>query len=218
MEHELSAVHDKKCRKPPGWSFSFIQAGIWMSFCISVSFAAVYLQGIGYSNSRLGLILALGSVTGIIMAISLADWIDRDERITAKKLIPWILALQTAAVGILLLTREDCFAVSAAFVAYIGFCTTVNNLNLKLYADADHAGFNINYGMTRGIGSMAYVILSAVLGLMMERVSFRVLPLLGLILCGVQFAGFMLFTRFVTDDKKAAPFGERNSTLAAFLK
>ena len=140
-----------------------------MSFCISVSFAAVYLQGIGYSNSRRGLILALGSVTGIIMAISLADWIDRDERITAKKLIPWILALQTAAVGILLLIREDCFAVSAAFVAYIGFCTTVNNLNLKLYADADHAGF-------------------------------------------------MLFTRFVTDDKKAAPFGERNSTLAAFLK
>ncbi len=34
----------------PGWFFSFVQAGFWMSFCVSVSFASVYLQSVGYSN------------------------------------------------------------------------------------------------------------------------------------------------------------------------
>ncbi len=214
----MSKIQDLKQSNAPGWSFSFVQVGFWMSFCISVSFAAVYLQALGYSNAMLGLILALGSVMGIVTAISLADWIDRDRRITAKKLIPWVLGLQTASVAILLLTDAQCLAVSAAFVAYIGFCTTVNNLNLKLYADADHAGFRINYGFSRGIGSLAYVLISVALGLLMERVSYRVLPVLGLILCVVQYLAFLRFTHFVSDEKKAAPFGERNSTLTAFPK
>ena len=44
------------------------------------------------------------------------------SRITAKKLIPWILALQTAAALILLLINARSLVVSAAFVAYIGLC------------------------------------------------------------------------------------------------
>ena len=202
----------------PQWSFSFVQAGFWMSFCVSVSFAAVYLQALGYSNSELGIILALGSVVGIVVAITLSAWIDRNEKITAKKLIPWVLALQAVSLVLLLLINVRCLAVSVAFVAYTGFSNAVNSLNLKLYADADHAGFHINYSFTRGIGSLAYVIISIVLGLLTESISYRVLPVLGMILCGVQFLAFMLFSRFVVEGKKADPFGERNSTLAAFLK
>ena len=189
-----------------------------MSFCISTSFAAVYLQAIGYSNGQLGIILALGSIMGIVTSITLADCIDRYEKITAKKLVPWTLALQTISVGVLLLTDVKCTAVSAAFVAYIGLSTTVNTLNLKLYADADHAGFRINYGVTRGIGSIAYVLTSVVLGIWMERISFRVLPVLALILCAAQFLAFLQFARFVRDDKKAGTFAGQNSSLTAFLK
>jgi hypothetical protein len=44
-----------------------------MSFCISVSFASVCLQAIGCSNSLLGLILALGNLSGAVLALGLAD-------------------------------------------------------------------------------------------------------------------------------------------------
>ena len=214
----MTGMHDKKLHNVPEWSFSFVQAGFWMSFCVSVSFAAVYLQAIGYSNGLLGVILALGSIMGIVAATALSAWIDGNQRITAKKIIPWILVLQAAAAGVLILVHTQCPAVSVAFVAYIGFCTTVNSLNLKLYADADHAGFRINYGFTRGIGSVAYVLISLLLGVLTEKISYRVLPILGLILCAVQFLAFLLFARFAVEGKKSDPFGERNSTLAAFLK
>ncbi len=55
-----------------------------MSFCLSVSFAAVYLQGLGYSNGALGAILALGSVMGILVSISLSAWIDRENSMRVK--------------------------------------------------------------------------------------------------------------------------------------
>ena len=163
-----------------------------MSFCVSVSFAAVYLQALGYSNGMLGLIMALGSVMGITVSITLSSWIDSDEKITAKKLIPWILSLQTVSVLTLFLVNTRCAAVSAAFVTYTGFCTAVNCLNLKLYADADRAGSRIDYGFTRGVGSVAYVAISVVLGLLTDRVSSRMLPATGLALCAVQFLAFIL--------------------------
>ena len=40
--------------------YSWVQGSFWMSFCVSVSFAAVYLQGLGYDNTTLGLILCWG--------------------------------------------------------------------------------------------------------------------------------------------------------------
>ena len=214
----MTQMCDGQHNNAPERRFSLVQAGFWMSFCVSVSFAAVYLQALGYSNGRLGVIMALGSIMGIAASTTLSARIDGDERITAKKVIPWILALQTASLLILLLINARSFAVSVSFVAYIGFCTTVNALNLKLYADADLAGSHIDYGFTRGIGSLAYVLISVVLGLLTERVSPRALPAAGLMLCILQAAAFLMFARYVAEGKKADPFGERSSTLMDFLK
>ena len=71
-----------------------------------------------------------------------------------------ILLLQALSLLIPLLPRSRGPALSVAYIAYIGFCTIINALNLKLHADADHVGFRINYGFTRGIGSIAYVLIS----------------------------------------------------------
>ena len=77
--------------RTPQRIFSLVQAGIWMSFCVSVSFAAVWLQALGYTNASLGVILALGSLMGIACATALSDMIDRNHRVTVKQVIPWVL-------------------------------------------------------------------------------------------------------------------------------
>ncbi|MBQ6451936.1 MAG: MFS transporter [Solobacterium sp.] len=214
----MTKINTGQNNKAPLWLFSFVQAGFWMSFCVSVSFAAVYLQALAYSNSALGLILALGSTVGVTVSLALSAWIDSNTKITAKKLIPCILAFQTVSAVILFLINQRCFAVSAAFVAYIGFCTVVNSLSLKLYADAEQAGYGIDYGFTRGVGSVAYVLISVVLGFLIEKISCRALPGTGLILCAVQYLAFFLFARYAVAGKKAGTFGERNSSLPVFLK
>lgn len=45
-------------------AYAAVQAVFWMSVCVSVSFAAVYLQGLGYTNTQLGAILAAGNLLG----------------------------------------------------------------------------------------------------------------------------------------------------------
>jgi PPP family 3-phenylpropionic acid transporter len=99
----------------PEWSFSAVQAGFWMSFCVSVSFAAVYLQALGYTNGTLGLILALGNLLGVLVSLGLSTWIDREETITAGKLLPKAFVLQTAAVLALLAYPVKGLVTSLAF-------------------------------------------------------------------------------------------------------
>ena len=46
-------------------AYAAVQASFWMTWCTSVSFAAVYLQGLGYRNAELGLVTAAGSQTAV---------------------------------------------------------------------------------------------------------------------------------------------------------
>lgn len=131
--------------------------------------------------------------------LALSDWIDRAAEVTASRLLPKVIALQTLAVLVLLVHPVEGLITSVAFVLYVGFSTTVNSLNLKLYADAEHAGSRINYAFTRGMGSVAYVLISVALGFLAEWVSYQAVPMLGLLICAFQYLAFLSFSRFVVE-------------------
>ena len=113
-------------------AYAAIQASFWMTWCTSVSFAAVYLQGLGYSNSALGLVTAAGSLLGALLGPALSDRIDRDARVSAVHLTPPVLAAQAAVLLVLLSFPRKGPVTSLGFALYMMFATSVNSLNLKL--------------------------------------------------------------------------------------
>ena len=48
-------------QKTRTFHYMLITGGFWMAFCVITAYAAVYLQGVGCTNSELGIILALGN-------------------------------------------------------------------------------------------------------------------------------------------------------------
>ena len=197
-------------------AFSFVQASFWMSFCSAVGFAAVYLLGMHYTNFVLGLVMAGGNLLGAVLGTFLCDRIDRSETVTASRLIPPMLVLQTAAILTVLFHPVKDWLTACAYAVYIMFTLSVNSLNLKLYSDALHSGKTINYGFTRGIGSAAYVLVSGIMGVVVERYSIRWVPLSGLLLCAVQFLAFFIMSGKLAkgasasgkEAEKGIPFGE----------
>ena len=65
--------------------YALIQGLYWIGFCGIVSYAAVYLQASGYSNTQLGRILAAGYILGFLFPQMLANLIDRYEKITVYR-------------------------------------------------------------------------------------------------------------------------------------
>ena len=151
-----SSVHPRK--KSLTVHYSLVQAAYWMNYSVSLGFAAVYLQALGYNNTQLGGIIASGHLLSTLLGPWLASCIDRSDRVTAKKLAPLLLAFQTAALVIMLFYPVKGLLTTVLYSVYICLSTTDNTLNLKLYTDASYSGIPLDYGFARGIGSLAYVL------------------------------------------------------------
>ena len=65
--------------------YMLINAGFWMSFCLVTTYAAVFLQGIGFSNSELGVAVALGNVGSALLSTFLGSLIDRNPKVTVRR-------------------------------------------------------------------------------------------------------------------------------------
>ena len=95
----------KKRIPPVTFHYMVITAGFWSSFCVFVQYAAVYLQGAGYSNMDLGLIMAVGNIGGAVLGPVLGAWIDRNRNIRHSAVINVLLALQAAMLVLLLRSK-----------------------------------------------------------------------------------------------------------------
>ena len=181
-------------RKPLTAAYSALQGSFWMTYCVASGFAVVYLKALGYTNTGLGLILAAGNVLGSALSTLLADRIDRDERKIPGRMMWGILLLQTAVLLLLLPQKERALAVTAGFAVFLALNLCANTIILKISADLTYRGTPVNYGVARGTGSLAYMLVSVFLGIFLERRSALLLPLMGLVFTLAQFAanGWML--------------------------
>ena len=180
-------------------SYSCVQASFWMSLCVFSGFGAVYMQALGYSNATLGLILACGTLAGSVLGPELSSAIDRSsaDRLTASGMMPKVIAAEAAATLVMLLVPAKGIVTSVAFVAFIALATTVNSLVLKLYSDAVYCGMDIDYGMSRSMGSLGYVLTSFAVGSLCEAISTRAVPAAGLAVCAFQLVSFLKFSGFL---------------------
>jgi len=198
--------------------YSLVQSVFWMSICISISFAAVYLQELGYSNTQLGLIMAAGNLLGALVGPALSSRIDSDRRVTAARCIPPVLAVQALSLLLLILFPVKGAATAISFTVFLAFCLALNSPILKLYVDADHSGARLNFSFARGIGSLAFVLLSAALGPLVARFSARILPFVGLALCVSQFFLCRALTRSLPAPVEIAIETRRSSPMRAFVR
>ncbi len=200
-------------------AYSFVQASFWMSYCTAMSFAAVYLLGLGYTNSALGIVLAAGNLLGAALGTELSSQIDRSESLTASRLILPLLALQGISVLLLFFRPVKAAYTVIFYTLYICFTLAGNSLNLKLYSDALHHGCSIDYGFARGLGSAAYVLLSMLLGVIIEHTSIRSVPLSGILMCLLQASAFILMrSRLPADASSLVKSDQRGVSRPVFVR
>ena len=197
--------------------YSLVQAAYWMNYCVALGFAAVYLQALGYTNTQLGTVVASGHLLSAVLGPSLAARIDKSPRISAKRLLPLLLGLQACVLIVLMLFPQKGALTSLFYALYICFSTSVNTLNLKLYSDITWHGLRTDYGFTRGIGSLAYVLTSVVLGLLARQDPVHVPPVAGLVFSAFQLTAFLLIAPKIPEGgaKEEKPAGR---SLLSFVR
>ncbi len=160
-------------------SYAGIQATYWMVYAVVGSFASVFLLARGYSNSEIGVILAVANIVAVVLQPMVADFADRSKKVSLVGLIEIMTIIMLVFMAGLFVFQQKSLALSVIFLMLLAWHTSlqplINSLNFKL----EESGLKINFGVARSMGSLAYSILCAFMGTLVEKYSVSIMPVSG---------------------------------------
>lgn len=174
--------------------YTFVQVFYWMGFCICINFASVFLQGRGYSNSSLGLVMALGNVAGFLISPYLAQLVDLGKHLDVFRCLRILIICQLVIQIIFLLFRAKSIFISILYCIYIACNATVNAMNTQLSFELDGRSGKINYGMTRGLGCIGFSVTAFLLGNLVKSFGSDIISYVGLGVLVMQLAVIIMLS------------------------
>lgn len=149
--------------------YCILQGAFWSTFSCIFAYASMYLLDKGLSNSEIGYILALGSVLSAIAQPIVGGIADRSKRLILHKLLLVFSGIIIILSGILLSFNKVFLMVFLLYTLIIAFSQIMTPLTYSLAMFFVSKGVPIDFGIARGIGSLAYAICSAILGIVIEK-------------------------------------------------
>ena len=156
-------------KKSLTFQYTFHQMAYWATAAGVVSFATAFLLQQGFAASTVGILLASGNLLSCGFQPLLASWADR----TGGNVLKWltlVLTLISAACFAsiqLLPLPETLFGLLylLGVFAFDAMNPLMNALNVSYMTN----GYSINYGLSRGLGSLAYAFAALGIGKVMAR-------------------------------------------------
>lgn len=179
-----------------------LQSLFWMTYCMVVGFSVTYLLSCGYSNSEAGYILASANICALILQPFLADLADHSKKINAMTiLLVSIAIIFVCSIGLFFISIRSA-VLTLIYVVMITLANAVIAFLTSVQFLMDTSKSKINFGLCRAGGSLCFAILSALMGIMIERIGMKsisttlfIITLLIVVLC-------MYITRHRINDKQ----------------
>ncbi len=216
------------------WTFKYtlINVTYFAVFCTLHAYAAVYLLDRGFTNTQIGILLAVANITSAVAQPLVAAVIDKQGFFTNRN-VTMISALAIAAGSALLLVADGnkivVFIVYALiYMIQFTYMPVMTALNFEY----QRKGISIFYGLARGLGSAGFAVTSAIIGTVVERSGVRVLLYVNIAIMLIQTVVVYLFklpsenmAEEDTIDKAAERVGdshnsaeEKDSSIGEFVK
>ena len=133
------------------------------AFASMMGYASVFLLDKGCTNSQIGIALALSSIIAVLLQPMLASFADNHKNIEMRNIIAPIVLLVIALSAILYLIPGRALFVLFLVVTIFSIMSSIMPLMNSLAFVFEQHGIEINYGLARGLGSVAYAIDSIIL-------------------------------------------------------
>lgn len=136
--------------------YCLVQMLYWSSGFTTVGYATAYLGKIGFSNSSIGLITAVAGLIGFALMFCLSVWIDRAGSVFLYRAIVCILLIQVLLIAFFSSSQYAGLLPAVLYSLFISHAHAINSLLSKLYIDLKKRRIQIDFGIARGLGSLAY--------------------------------------------------------------
>ena len=163
-------------------NYSSVQALYWMLSGVIFGFTTVFLQHKDFSNSEVGIVLALGNIFGFLLQPIIAGAIDRKGNKTLFLWIYEVVAISAIIAFLTFILPMRGIVLSAAFIIMIAGNILLQPLCISLCFYIESRVCSINFSSARAIGSLFYSVCTLSLGFIVEKLGPDTVPLSYLIL------------------------------------
>ncbi len=198
-----------------------LQSLFWMTYCMVVGFSVTYLLSCGYSNSEAGYILASANICALILQPFLADLADHSKKINAMTiLLVSIAIIFVCSIGLFFISIRSA-VLTLIYVVMITLANAVIAFLTSVQFLMDTSKSKINFGLCRAGGYLCFAILSALMGIMIERIGMKSIPTTLFIITLLIVVLCMYITRHRINDKQttgSALEKRQSSSLFVFFR
>ena len=193
-------------KKSLTFQYTFHQMAYWATAAGIVSFATAFLLQQGFAASTVGVLLASGNLLSCGFQPVMAGWADR----TGGNVLKWMMATLTAVSAACFLSIQLLPLPRVVFgllyllgvFAFDAMNPLMNALNVSYMT----GGYTINYGLSRGMGSLAYAFAALGIGKVMARFGAEWMLWISIALLAINAAMSLSYPSLVTavsGEKKA---------------
>lgn len=206
-------------RKNLTGSYACIQALYWMYFAAVMSFSGFFLLDAGFSNTQIGIIAAVAGIFSALLQPVLASYADRSDSPSLKKLIQIFYGVQLL-LGIGLFFSGSLVLTGLLYGISIALLQLLTPFINALGMESINQGQNLNFGLARGMGSVAYAVICYILGIITVKAGARSIPVSVIIfailtlVCVIAFP----FVKTQVSSKTASSGKSQTSPLQFFRK
>ena len=198
-----------------------LQSLFWMTYCMVVGFSVTYLLSCGYSNSEAGYILASANICALILQPFLADLADHSKKINAMTiLLVSIAIIFVCSIGLFFISIRSA-VLTLIYIVMITLANAAIAFLILVQFLMDTSKSKINFGLCRAGGSLCFAILSALMGIMIERIGMKSIPTTLFIITLFIIVLCMYITRHRINDKQttgSALEKRQSSSLFVFFR
>jgi len=136
--------------------------------CCFGGFVAVFLQYKGVSNTAIGIVTGSGCVASIFLTPYLSSQVLKRPNLDAKKMIYILYVLLTAFFVLIVFIPLPAVIVMLIYTVLYAFYLSSGPFLQMIASDYMQSGIEVNFGLARGLGSVAWAISALVFGFLVE--------------------------------------------------
>ena len=149
--------------------YSITQFSYWAAAMGAASFATTYLLDKGLGSGLIGLLLAVSGLLSCVTSPVMASFADRTKKFILPQMMLALSALCIVCFALQLLPGLPVMAAGILYILGMWANDAVHPLLNALNVACDASGYPINFGVARGLGSVASATSALVLGHILAR-------------------------------------------------
>ena len=132
--------------------YAVINATYFMGFCGVHAYASIFMLGRGFTNSQIGMLLALANVLSVLIQPVIAGMIDKQGRLTNRRTALFSTAAIIVLSLVLSFVQREKTVIFIIFMLIYMIQMAYQPIIIAMNFEYAERGCPINFGLARGLG------------------------------------------------------------------